>query len=166
VLLVNEGYGFERVAHECRRLRREGVPEAAILAWRRDGPREIPPRAFYLDRDLNNVLVVALASPGDRKAFDLVSGALVLPAASGLKRLVATVADAVKLRHVPVLYVLVLATEPGLDQRVATELDRSLDVPVVRLEGGLPAWGAFLDHQSVMWAGGRRVNAKGCATCE
>jgi hypothetical protein len=174
VLLVNEGYGYERLVQECQRLRRGGVPEAVVLAggmaqWakgeRGDARRveRIPPQGYYADKDLTNVLVVAVHGPGGSKKFDLLPGALVLPDRAGVASIVGAVRDVAARRGV--LYVVLVAESESVEQGVATALDAALAVPVFRFEGGYDGYRAFLDQQVRIWQGGGRVSVSGCPTC-
>ncbi|MHC1741528.1 MAG: rhodanese-like domain-containing protein [Syntrophobacteraceae bacterium] len=184
LVLLNEGYSYSELEEECGRLRewgfRASILDGGLLRWIEGGGMvegnarargwldEVPPQVFFRERHYENWVVLDVSEAGDAEMSPLFPEAYRVDLAkepdTGISRIQAIREQN---RHRPFLALLVVSRDgQGHDQ-----LDRLLRKAGVKgafyLEGGLRAYGEFLNQQAALLeaAGTGRKTISKCPSC-
>lgn len=181
--LVSEGYPNAALDLTCKSMRDAGFTRASILngglrSWiQKKGPVEgdvrsvqlvsrVQPKHFFTQKDLRGWLVVAVSGDDVSSSPPLIAGTAYLPHrgdprkfVSALKALISRKAETLHLS------VLICDESEGSYEGIERVVQQEEIEQVFYLKGGLTAYRAFLQQQSLLVQRGKE-EAKRCVNCQ
>ncbi len=181
VILLNEGYNYDSLENECKKLQENGfsakILEGGLTYWRdmggviegdffaQDVLNKIPPQAFFADRDYDDWLVVNVEKKGDAADDDSISFAAHIPYTDTNKDFATEIERMIEQRQSNGLPYLLIVDDNGENYSAIKQvLHKAKIANVYYLQGGLQEYKNFLQDQTSLLSPSRK-SIKKCESC-
>jgi rhodanese-related sulfurtransferase len=185
IVLVNEGYGYNKLEKECENLKKSGFPSVWILdggmrSWECGGGHiegdvfavngliRVPAREFFNEKDYEHWVLVDIAPEGGTNARWWMPQSVAVPFSGNKNDLIAQVHAMRKPGVDGGRSLILLYDAKGEHAEAVDHLLREANMDgVFYLEGGANAYKAFLMQQAAAWQPSHSVKKteKKCAHC-
>jgi len=184
LILVNEGFGYKSLIHECGRLKKNGFKSVYILkgglnAWYKSGgyiegnyfaKRDlniITPNSFFQDKDYANIIVINIYRSDIPEPKSLIPETINIPFSGSISKLIEDLKRTIISNKKDVLLYLLISDGYKLISKHIKEIDKNISDTIVYLKGGTQAYNEFLKKQTLIWVPKKQKKAgKKCSFCD